>query len=305
MLEKDSAQRPNAQEVLQQLSTQGQDTALSVTQVLNSSWILPAGEITDTGSSSGQSRQVDLAAREQASTPARLQGDAPSTRAAGRYLDPQGNGGLRWWDGAGWTDDVTDASSAKSVPLGPPGTDCRGGRPDGRPTSRKAFSRSLLLRIAIGGLVAISTAAAIWGIEVNIGGNGQRGASASSTTIGSAASSIAPASSSSLQTITLQPATSLRDGEVVHIRATGFTPGMQYYSMECKADSYVPEDCNLAEFETVMADASGTVKLDYRVLKGPFGTHHVICSAAQPCMIGVAGGEGNNTQAASTNLDFG
>jgi serine/threonine protein kinase len=292
MLEKDSAERPSAQEVLEQLSTQGHDTALSVTQVLNSSWILPAGEITDIHPSSGRRRQADVAAREQASTPAGPQAGVPSTRAAGWYLDPRGNGGLRWWDGIRWTDDVTDAPSVESVLLGPPGSDLLGERADGRPASRKTFGRSLLLRIVIGGLVAISTAAAVWGIEVNTGGNGPRRGRASSTTIGPAASSIAPASNSSLQTITLQPAAGLHDGQVIHIVATGFTPGMPYYSMECKADSYVPDDCNLAEFETVIADRSGTVRLDYRVVKGPFGSHHVICSSAQPCMIGVAGGDG-------------
>ena len=55
---------------------------------------------------------------------------------------------------------------------------------------------------------------------------------------------------------------------------------------------------------TATADVSGTVTLDYRVLKGPFGAHHVICSTTQPCDIGVAGGQGNNVQVASTNLDF-
>jgi hypothetical protein len=161
-----------------------------------------------------------------------------------------------------------------------------------------------LFSAGIGVLVAISAAAVIWIVDNNTGGTGSPRASASSTTIAPTVPLPVAITAPSLQKITLQPATGLHDGEVIHIVANGYTPGVQYYSMECKADSYVAGDCNTAEFEMATADASGTVKLDYQVLKGPFGANHIICSGAHPCMIGVAGGAGNNERAASTNLDF-
>lgn len=46
-----------------------------------------------------------------------------SPAAAGWYVDPNGNGGLRWWDGTSWTDDMADAPSAEDTPLPPPGPD--------------------------------------------------------------------------------------------------------------------------------------------------------------------------------------
>jgi hypothetical protein len=75
--------------------------------------------------------------------------------------------------------------------------------------------------------------------------------------------------------------------------------------MECKAGSYIDADCDTAGFVLTTADASGTVTLDYRVKKGPLAAHHIVCSAAQPCEIGVAGGDGKAAGAAVANLDFG
>jgi Protein of unknown function (DUF2510) len=66
-----------------------------------------------------------------------------SPAAAGWYVDPNGNGGLRWWDGTSWTDDMADSPSADGTPLPPPGPDrgALGDRSDGRqatrPTSRQ------------------------------------------------------------------------------------------------------------------------------------------------------------------------
>ena len=306
MLEKDSAQRPNAQEVLDQLSTGGHDAAPTVTQVLDRSWVLPAGEVNHIDSSGGRRRRVEAAAREEASTPAGAPGDyPPSARAAGWYVDPHGRGGLRWWDGIGWTDDFDDAPPVEPVRLAPPGADRLGDRPDGLPATRGTFRRSFLIRMGIGVLVVTGTAAGIWAIEHNQGGTDSRRLSAPITTIARAAPPRVPANSTSVstaianfdQTITLEPATGLHDGEVIHIVATGYTPGVQYGSMECKDGSYVADDCNLAEFVSVTADSSGTVTLDYRVLKGPFGAHHVVCSAVVACNVGVAGGDNKGATA--------
>ena len=179
----------------------------------------------------------------------------PSGGTAGWYADPHGNGGLRWWDGVRWTDEVADAPSAGSVRLVPPGAERLGDRPDGRPAPRGSFRRLFLIRMGIGVLVVTGTATVIWAVEHNTGGTDSPRVSASITTIAPAAPPPRTANSSSRttvitnlgdQTITLEPARGLHDDEVIHIVAKGYTPGLQYSSMECKADSYAEGDCNTA-----------------------------------------------------------
>ncbi len=222
-----------------------------------------------------------------------------SGQSAGWYADPRDNGGLRWWDGGGWTDDVADSASSGAMPPAPAGSDPLSVRVAGR----ARFKRPYVVGSAVG-MLALIIGASIWAIESGRGGPSSRSLSASIATTAPTTPGPAPASGLGSQSITLTPATGLHDGEVIHIVATGYVPGVDYYSMECRAGSYVADDCNTGEFDSTTADMSGTVTLDYKVVKGPFGAHHVICSPAQPCMIGVAGGQGNDVRAASTNLDF-
>jgi hypothetical protein len=183
MLEKDPAKRPNAREVLDQLSGREQDAARTVTQVLHRSWVLPAAEVIRVGGSRNHQALVEAAV-----TP----GDFPvSVRRAGWYADPLGNGGLRWWDGVDWTDDVADTPAADSVSLAPPGSDRTGDRPDGRPATPHRFGKSFF--VGVGLLVTVATAAAIWGLDLNAGGSNPR--HASGTTIASTGRSPAAASS--------------------------------------------------------------------------------------------------------------
>jgi serine/threonine protein kinase len=186
MLEKDSAKRPNAQELLGQLSGRGQDAARTVTQVLHRSWVLPAAEVIRVAASRNRQGPVEATVNPS---------DFPlSARVAGWYADPHGNGGLRWWDGVDWADEVADAPPADSVPLGPPGFDRTGERPNGRPASRHSFGK--LFFAGIGLLVAISAAAVIWALDHNTGGSNPRRTNASLTTI--AATVRPPAAASSL-----------------------------------------------------------------------------------------------------------
>jgi hypothetical protein len=189
MLKKDPAERPSAQEVLDQLSGLGRDATGTIAQLLNLSWILPANEVIHVDSHEGGRDRVDVDTREEVSTPAGAAGDPHSAgRAADWYPDPQGNGGLRRFDSIAWTDDFADAPSIESQSLSPAGTDQVGERPDGRPGTR--YTRTRLMIGGIGVLVLISTAAVIGALQLT---NAPR-RSTSGTTITPAAHSRASGS---------------------------------------------------------------------------------------------------------------
>jgi serine/threonine protein kinase len=187
MLKKNPAERPNAQEAFDQLSGLGQDTTGTVTQVLNRSWILPASEVLHVGLSEGGGSPVDVYARNDLSTPADAGGDSLSMESpAGWFVDPWGNGGLRWWNGIGWTEDVADKPSSVAEPLSVPGPDHIGDRPQRGPATRRTRTRLLLAGV---GVLAISTAGVLGAMEVNRGGTNPRRAGTAVTTIAPAAHS--------------------------------------------------------------------------------------------------------------------
>ncbi len=193
MLKKNPAERPNAQEAFDQLSGLSRDARGTFTQVLNRSWILPAGEVIHVCASEDGRGRVDADAREEVSTPAGAAGDSPlAERAAGWYVDPHGNGGLRWWDGIAWTDNVADAPSAESGRLSLPGTDQIGEGPERGPATRHTAGR--LLRGGIVVLVVIGTAAVIGALEHITGGSNALRNRTSITTISPAAHSRAAGS---------------------------------------------------------------------------------------------------------------
>ncbi len=78
MLKKNPAERPNAQEAFDQLSGLGRDAG-TVTQVLNRSWILPAGEVIHVGPSEDGRGPVDADAKKEVSTPADAGSDSALT----------------------------------------------------------------------------------------------------------------------------------------------------------------------------------------------------------------------------------
>ena len=109
------------------------------------------------------------------------------------------------------------------------------------------------------------------------------------------------------QAITITPSTGLTDGQVVHVVATGFSPGVQYTALECADNGGVPAagDCDVNGVKLATADAQGTVTLDYTARKGPFGTNNIVCGPMQKCAIGVAGFAPDNTaQAALEDITF-
>ena len=81
--------------------------------------------------------------------------------------------------------------------------------------------------------------------------------------------------------------------EIIDIVGKGFTPDVEYGVDECKANSCDLAACD-ASFETAAADASGTVRIDYTALKGPFSSNQVVCTKDNLCDIDVASAVGNN-----------
>jgi protein kinase-like protein/uncharacterized protein DUF2510 len=140
MLEKDPAGRPNAQQVLDELSASSHDAAQTVTQVLERNWVLPPGDFIAIGPF-GDRRPVAASVREQVSTSVGTSGDGPPLGRAGWYADPQGRGGLRWWDGSCWAEEVTDGPSAEPPHQEPPRPDRSDNRPDDRPAGRRTSRR--------------------------------------------------------------------------------------------------------------------------------------------------------------------
>jgi hypothetical protein len=166
-------------------------------------------------------------------------------------------------------------------------------------------------------LVGAGTASAIWALTQNKGSTHSTQVGAPVTTIaaGGAPAAPSPAPASGPPTanldirdgddITFSPGQGLLNGEVIHMVATGFTPGLQYGSMECKAGSYDDDDCDVSGFQTETADPSGTLTFDYTALKGPFGGHNVVCKTAETCQIAIAPIEGNNySQGVTISLGF-
>ena len=228
--------------------------------------VLPPGEVFHPGSAEDDRPGIEAAATGETLTTAGAPGDSPS---AGWYIDPRGRGGLRWWDGIRWTDDMADAPSAGPVPLASPSAGRIGDPSDGRPASRDAWSRWPRVVVGVGVLVVVATAAAIWMGSGNKGGTHTPRISTSITTIAAAAPPVGPANSSSPttvtlnisagETITVQPVNGLHNGEVIHIVASGLTPGVQYGADECKAGGpYDDADCDNAGFQLVTAGPSGT-----------------------------------------------
>lgn len=105
----------------------------------------------------------------------------------------------------------------------------------------------------------------------------------------------------------MTPATGLKSGQKVLVQASGFSPGESLVVTECAAKSTAtgPGDCNLNGMQSVTADASGQVKVDFTVSKGPFGANNIVCGPAQACLISVTQATTSPTEEADTPITFG
>jgi hypothetical protein len=217
-----------------------------------------------------------------------------ASTAAGWYVDPGGNGGLRWWDGVWWTDDYADRSSVEGAPFPSPRNDRLGDQPDGRPARRDKLRRSLCIGI---GIVVLFAAGAMVGgaIEHQEDGTASTNTSipksvttnmpTSATTIGSIPN-LATVQVTAGQTVTL-PGKALHDEDVVRIVVTGLLAGIPYSVSECRTGgSYDRGNC-YDDMNLLTADSSGTLRIEYTARKGPFGSNNVICSTPLGCEIDI------------------
>jgi len=109
------------------------------------------------------------------------------------------------------------------------------------------------------------------------------------------------------QKVTVTPATGLKSGQKALVQASGFSPGESLVVTECAAKGAAtgPGDCDLNGMQGVTADASGRVKVDLTVTKGPFGANNIVCGPAQACLISVTQATPSPTQEADTPITFG
>ena len=109
------------------------------------------------------------------------------------------------------------------------------------------------------------------------------------------------------QQASVTPSTGLADKQVVHVTATGFSPGQTLAVIECadKGDQTDQGDCNLAGLQGAKPDPNGMVTADLQVLKGPFGGNNIVCSASQKCLISVTQLVPTPTEVATAEISFG
>ncbi len=130
---------------------------------------------------------------------------------------------------------------------------------------------------------------------------------ATTTTVAPTTTTAAQTTTTAGQTVTITPATGLHDGQVVHIVATGYTPGEKDIGVnECadKGNNTMAGDCDLAGTKTAIPDSSGKVTLDFAVKKGPFGGNNIVCSAAQACLVSVGQLVASPTESATEDITF-
>jgi hypothetical protein len=105
--------------------------------------------------------------------------------------------------------------------------------------------------------------------------------------------------------LTVNPSTSLSDGQVVTVSATGFDAGESVIVGECDA---AQRACNTAEWKIGTADANGTVSIQLTARKAYAGVNPatgeargVDCSVTQ-CIVGV--GSASHPNGASVKISF-
>jgi hypothetical protein len=133
-------------------------------------------------------------------------------------------------------------------------------------------------------------------------------ASASATTATTPAISPSPtATGKAAQHAAVTPATGLKSGQKVMVRASGFSRGEALVVTQCAAKGTAtgPGDCNLASMQSVTADTSGRVSAEFTVSKGPFGANNIVCGPAQACLISVTQATPSPTQEADAPISFG
>lgn len=108
------------------------------------------------------------------------------------------------------------------------------------------------------------------------------------------------------QHLIVNPSTGLRERQSLRVEGRGFTPGEALVVTECaaKGKQTGAGDCNLAGLTSVTADSNGMVKLQFVVLKGPFGANNIVCGAKVHCLISVTQATLSPTEEADADISF-
>jgi len=119
-----------------------------------------------------------------------------------------------------------------------------------------------------------------------------------------------PAPTSSLtgkQTIKVVPRTGLKNGQAVHVTATGFSPNETLGVLECvdRGNATGEGDCDISNIKTISSDARGRVVADFVVKTGPIGSNNGSCTKKTPCLISVSQQTLVPTEEASVDISFG
>jgi hypothetical protein len=106
--------------------------------------------------------------------------------------------------------------------------------------------------------------------------------------------------------LTVTPSSGLSSPATVRVVATGFSPGEALVVTECanKGSATGPGDCNLAGIKNVTADTAGQVTASFTVIKGPFGTGHIMCATAPGCLVSVSQASLSATEEADAAIRF-
>jgi neocarzinostatin family protein len=109
------------------------------------------------------------------------------------------------------------------------------------------------------------------------------------------------------QHLTVTPHTGLKNGQTVHVVATGFSPNETLGVVECvdKGNATGEGDCDISRLKTVSSDARGRVDTTYTVMAGPFGSNRVSCSKKTPCLVSVSQQSLAPTEEANEDISFG
>jgi hypothetical protein len=131
-------------------------------------------------------------------------------------------------------------------------------------------------------------------------------APAPSTTSASPSSPSTTSAAAGKPTVTVTPATGLHDKQVVLVKASGFSPNEALQVIECadKGTKTGVGDCNLSGMLAVTSDATGDVRAQLRVLRGPFGGNKIVCGSTQQCLVSVTQASLAPTEEADGAIEF-
>lgn len=116
---------------------------------------------------------------------------------------------------------------------------------------------------------------------------------------------VAVPASAATPKVTVSPSTNLKNGQVVTVTGTGFTPNWRVYVAQCgPVNSGTSANCKPGA-AVAQADAKGKVSLKFKVIIGKVGVFNDIpCDATHKCRVSVSNFGFGKTDAASAFITF-